>query len=327
MTELTPRQPIYDLYWYFAAERQAIYERRLTGDPGPWTADPILQTYKFCNVFRATDRVSQYLIRSVAYADPDAQPSDILFRIVAFRFFSRITTWDSIIAYLGRQPIIADLADGRLEHAINSALEANGKLYTGAFILCANRAYGFQTKYQNHLALFRHMFMSDSLADQLFGARSLEEIYTLLRSYPLMGDFMSYQIAIDLNYSDHLNFSENDFTKAGPGAQRGIKKVFSSTGSLSPAEVINWMVEHQGDEFSRLGLSFKGLFGRKLHAIDCQGLFCEVDKYCREAAPDLASARTQIKARHTPSAEPIAYFFPPKWGLAYTLPTAPLNVA
>ena len=55
----------------------------------------------------------------------------------------------------------------------------------------------------------------------------------LLHRYPLMGDFMSYQVAIDLNYSDLLDFSENDFTQPGPGALRGIKKAFEDLGSYT----------------------------------------------------------------------------------------------
>lgn len=80
------------------------------------------------------------------------------------------------------------------------------------------------------------------------------------------------------------------------------------------------MVDHQAEEFDRLGLPFSGLWGRPLHAIDCQGLFCETDKYCRQAAPELTSARTRIKARFTPAAEPIRLFFPPKWGINDRLP-------
>jgi hypothetical protein len=39
------------MYWRFAAERQRIFERRLAGDPPPWTSDRILREFKFCNVF------------------------------------------------------------------------------------------------------------------------------------------------------------------------------------------------------------------------------------------------------------------------------------
>jgi hypothetical protein len=61
----TPRARIYDLYWYFASERQRMFERRIAGERGPWTSDPLLREFKFCNVFRAADRVSQYMFRDV----------------------------------------------------------------------------------------------------------------------------------------------------------------------------------------------------------------------------------------------------------------------
>ena len=47
-----PRTRIYDLYWYFASERHRVFERRVAGEPDPWTDDPILREFKFCNVFR-----------------------------------------------------------------------------------------------------------------------------------------------------------------------------------------------------------------------------------------------------------------------------------
>lgn len=313
--ELVPRSRIYDLYWYFASERHAIFERRVRGSVAPWTADPILQTYKFCNVFRAADRVSQYMIRNVCYHDEDCTPEDRLFQIAAFRTFSKVKTWETVRDYLNRYPTINDLANGSFTSALDYARERNGGLYTGAFILCATDAYGQRTKHLNHVELFRDMFVLNDLGTSILGARSLREVYNLLHRFPLMGNFMSYQTAIDLNYSSLVNFSESDFAEAGPGALRGIKKVFETTARASSGEIIGWMVEHQDEEFKRLGLPFESLWGRQLQAIDCQGLFCEVDKYCREAFPDLASARKRIKARFTPasSAEPL--FFPLKWGL------------
>jgi hypothetical protein len=61
---LEPLKPtvVFETYWRFAAERQAIFFRRLEGRPAPWTDDPILQQHKFTNAYRASDRVSQYLI-------------------------------------------------------------------------------------------------------------------------------------------------------------------------------------------------------------------------------------------------------------------------
>src|SRR6266545_2963057 len=317
----TPRPKVYDLYWYYASERQAMFARRIAGSAPPWTGDPILQTFKFCNVFRAADRVSQYMIRDVCYHDEDCNPEDRLLQIVAFRTFSKIDTWRSVRAFLGRYPTLDDLGDGAFTNALDHARAANGGLYTGAFILCATDAYGQGLKHLNHVELFRHMFLTHDLGKRLLDAASLREVYELLHGYPLMGDFMSYQTTIDLNYSALINFPENEFTVPGPGALRGIKKCFTDLGDYKPADVIAWMVDNQETALNRLGLPFGGLFGRALQAIDCQGLFCETDKYCREAAPELASARKRIKARFSVTPEPIRLFFPPKWDINRNAPS------
>lgn len=320
--QLQPRPGVYDLYWKFAYERQQIFNARYEGASAPWTTDPILATYKFCNTFRAADRVSQYVIKEVCYSSERSIPEDRIFQIVAFRFFSKIETWQAISRHLGRAPTLDDLVNGAFQQAIEKAIEQNTVIYTSAFILCAANAYGMNRKYLNHVELFKDIFINQSFAREVLAARSLKQIYDTLHTFPLIGNFMAYQIAIDLNYSDLIDFSENEFTIAGPGALRGIKKVFENTGDMKPEEVIMWMVEHQDEEFKRLGYDFRGLFGRKLTAIDCQGLFCETDKYCRQAIPELASARTRIKAKYSEPKERMELFFPPKWGInGLVLPT------
>lgn len=311
--ELVPRQGVYEHYWHFVGERQQIFERRARGDAPPWTDDPILGRYKFCNVYRAADRVSQYMIRDICYGG--AAGEDLAFQITAFRTFSRISAWETVKNELGQVPTIDDLASGRFERALSAIKDSGSKLYTGAFILCANDAYGRGIKHLNHVEMFKAMFVTGDLYDRVVAAPSLQAVYDALHVYPLMGDFMSYQTAIDLNYSELIDFSENDFTKAGPGALRGIAKVFESTRGWKPEEVIMWMVDHQEEEMARLGIEFNGLYGRPLQAIDCQNCFCETDKYCREAVPELASNRTRIKTVFASTPQPIEYFFPPKWGL------------
>lgn len=311
------RKGVYELYWTFASRRQAAFETRLAGKSQPWTSDPILQIYKFCNVFRAADRVSQFMIKDVAYGqDAETTARDRVFQITAFRTFSNIATWESVAYELGGAPRLDHLRSGEFERALDRVKARNGGLYTGAFILCANKAFGFDEKHRNHVALFKHMFLDHSCGERVLQAPSLEAVVELLQSFPLMGPFMAYQTAIDLNYSELLDFSENDYTQAGPGALRGLKKAFTDLGDYSPADTILWMVDRQDEEFRRLELPFRGLFGRRLHGIDCQGLFCELDKYCREAVPELTSARSRIKAKYSGSGGDIGLFFPPKWQLA-----------
>ncbi|MEI6054319.1 MAG: nucleotide kinase domain-containing protein [Candidatus Saccharibacteria bacterium] len=310
-----PRKGIYELYWKFAYERQKAFENRANGKPAPWSNDKIIQEYKFCNAYRAADRVSQFLIRNICYSQEKIKSEDKLFQITAFRIFSNINTWQQLVIKLGHSPKLDDLKNNLFEKSLNEIKDESGKLYTGAFILCATNAYERNLKHLNHVELLKDMFLNQKIGKKILAAASLKEIYLMLHSFPLMGDFMSYQIAIDLNYSDLINFSENNFTKAGPGAKRGINKVFQDKNGLSEEEIIIWMVNNQDKEFSSLGYKFNGLYGRKLHAIDCQNIFCETDKYCRVAAPKLKSNRTKIKSHFHKSAEPIELFFPPKWGI------------
>ena len=68
------KTPVFDVYWYFAVKRQEVFFNRLEGKESLWTNDPIIQKYKFTNVYRASDRVSQYLIRNVIYSDNNFSP-------------------------------------------------------------------------------------------------------------------------------------------------------------------------------------------------------------------------------------------------------------
>lgn len=83
-------------------------------------------------------------------------------------------------------------------------------------------------------------------------------------------------------------------------------------------DVIRYITDRQEQEFERLGISFKSLWGRPLQLIDCQNLFCETDKYSRVAHPEVngISNRTRIKQLYTNTYRtPTCYFFPPKWNL------------
>ena len=54
-----------------------------------------------------------------------------------------------------------------------------------------------------------------------------------------------------------------------------------------------------------------------MQLIDCQNLFCEVDKYARVAHPEAAglTGRTRIKQKFAAQAQPIQFWYPPKWGI------------
>lgn len=312
--------PVFTTYWRFAAERQAVYLSRVAGQPSPWTGDPVLLRHRFTNCYRAADRVSQYLIRHVSYAGSQ-QSDEIVFRTLLFKLFNRISTWELLAAALGELSWAGfDLE--AYDRVLTQAFTAGHRLYSAAYLMPPPRLGG-QRKHTNHLRLLERM-MAGGLAGRLADADSLRAVFRLLRSHPAIGDFLGYQLSIDLNYSIAVNFSEMDFVVPGPGARDGIRKCFGAAADGIEAEVIRYAADHQAEYFGRLGLDFPGLWGRPLQLADVQNLFCEVDKYARVVHPGITghSGRSRIKQRFTPVSDPVTAWFPPKWGLPASPPCA-----
>lgn len=159
--------------------------------------------------------------------------------------------------------------------------------------------------------------MSDKLVDKIAKTKKMQVGFELIKSYPTIGDFLAYQFITDINYSEITDFSEMEFVIPGPGARDGLRKCFKHHAGLTEPELIRFMVNQQNEEFERLGLEFSSLWGRPLQLIDCQNLFCEVDKYSRLAHPEIQgiSGRTRIKQKYSLTGSLDKPWYPPKWNL------------
>lgn len=305
---------VYETYWHFAAERQEIFFKRLSGESPPWTADWILQNYKFTNAYRASDRVSQYLIRHVIYDGPQ-DPRDTILRTLLFKLFNKIETWQLLEAEVGT--IESKNFDvGRYAKVLGNAMLKGTRIYSGAYIMpSATRQIGMP-KHLGHLHLLQSM-LAEGLTEKLCESTSMADVFALLKSYRSIGDFLAYQFATDINYSLATNFSETEFVVPGPGALNGIRKCFDDYGDMSEADIIRYVTEQQEEELLKRELDFKSLWGRDLQLIDCQNLFCEVDKYARVRHPEIAgvSARRKIKQRFVACRTVARAWYPPKWQL------------
>jgi hypothetical protein len=320
MTRKPTTSAVYDTYWVFATRRQGIFHQRVAGAPPPWTDDPVLRDYRFTNAYRAADRVSQYLIRNVAYGgDPDAR--EVFFRVLLFKLFNRVSTWKLLEAAVGE--IRASEFDvDRYDNVMSRAFAAGQRLYSPAYIM-PPATRGSVRKHTTHLQLLKSM-LDDGLPERLSDCPSMAAAFEILLTYPGVGTFLAYQLITDLNYTTLLNFSEMDFVMAGPGARSGLEKCFLDDAGYSAEDLIRWTADRQADEFGCRQLEFADLWGRPLQLIDCQNLFCEVDKYARVMHPkaESTSGRTRIKQRYRPDITPIPLWFPPKWDLNGRIPTS-----
>lgn len=307
----------YDFYWHFAVKRQNVFIKRLTDPYGPWTDDPAIRDNRFTNIFRASDRVSQHLI-DLQYNEQE--PAQIFYKTILFKIFNKIETYRYLERELG-DVNFSSFSLPRYDELLTLRMANRHTIYSGAYIMpSAGRVFGYKYKHTNHLALLARM-MEERVYDKIVEAKSMENVYKILLSYPSLGSFLAFQYTIDLNYSSLTNFSEMDFVVAGPGAKSGIMKCFEQLGDYTYEDVIKLMVESQEEECERLGLALPTLWGRKLQLIDCQNLFCEVDKYLRVICPELngSAGRSRIKQKYTFSRGSISLFFPPKWNINHKL--------
>ncbi len=312
---LNPIKPTvgYDTYWKFAYKRQEIFLKRLRGETIDITNDDILQKYKFTNVYRSCDRVSQYLIKNVIYKG-GFDTRDLFLRIILFKLFNKIETWELLENRFG---VICEenFSVKKYNKLLDSEMNNGRVLYSNAYMMASGCGdFKVTRKHQAHMMLIDRM-MKDGLPERIQDCKKMSSGYDLLLQYPMIGKFLAYQYVTDINYSELTDFSESEFTIPGPGAIDGIRKCFKALGGVTESELIKILADRQEYEFERLGLDFKNLGGRSLQYIDIQNVFCETDKYCRVAHPDLVgvSGRTKIKQLFKINKKPIEFVFPPKW--------------
>lgn len=309
--------PVFYAYWRFAAERQRIFYRRLNQTTGDLTNDPVLQKFKFTNAYRASDRVSQYLIRNVIYRDDlPCDETDLFFRILLFKLFNKIETWEFLEDEIG--PLTWDAFDfNRYDTLLSRRMSSGRRIYSAAYIMpSCGAVFGHNLKHQNHLRMLE-LLIHQRFPSRLVGSKCMADAFALLRSAPSIGPFLAYQYVTDLNYSSLTNFREDEFVVAGPGALDGIDKCFEGARKIGSADVIHYMWRNQEKHFSDQGIEFATLWGRQLQLIDCQNLFCEISKYARVAFPDYSgvTGRTRIKQKFQPTGALPTPWYPPKWNI------------
>lgn len=168
---------VYDTYWRFAFERQRVFFNKLR-QVHPLTLDTIMQKYRFTNVYRASDRVSQFLIKDVVYSG-DYSVKDVFFRIVLFKLFNRIETWKYLENCMG--PVLwENYRYNSWCNQLDLLVRSKHCLYSGAYIMPSGKStFGHQKKYQNHLKLLELM-MKNNLPERISDAGSMGEVYRLL---------------------------------------------------------------------------------------------------------------------------------------------------
>lgn len=256
-------------HWIF--ERHMIYLRRFKqGQSKPWTDDPILQDYRFCNAYRELDTVTQWIAHN--WRDSHKTDSNVWFAMA----MARLVNWPDTMAELG-YPTVFDKTSFIM---VMQRRKAQGrKVFSGAYIVSTNGRAMDKAEYLAEFVLGPLWANRDHIRPHKNSR--LEDFHKKLMLYDGMGSFLAAQVIADTKYTPILEGSPDWWTWAapGPGSKRGLNRVFDYTVDntwpggmwyshlmmLKP-EIDKLLEEH---EFP------------PMHAQDLQNCLCEFDKYER----------------------------------------------
>ncbi|EIW58728.1 uncharacterized protein TRAVEDRAFT_58866 [Trametes versicolor FP-101664 SS1] len=305
---------VLDTFFTFVAERHRIHQRRLYGEQRPWTDDSILDTYPFTNVFRIYDRVTQYILHNVI-AKGDQSLHEQCFRVMLFRSFNRMETWDLLVARFGA--VTWRDFDVNAYEEVLLAEQQEHPLYGHAYIIPSPKLGG-RANASNHLRLVQLM-MEEDLPGELKKLHHLKDAHGRISLFPSMGDFMALQLLLDLNMTAHFNYAEDEWVALGPGSLACLQKMFGPAIRSFELDALRYLHRTQHAHFARLRVRpdcIPRVPGRAhgLSMVDIEHALCECEKYSRAFHPGIVGKRLKVAKRvFAPRPAPITADVPAHW--------------
>lgn len=265
--------PQFQRFIAFVIERHRIYERRKEGKPAPWTKDPILATYRFCNVYRELDRVTLWIAGH--WRGPFSAYEDLWFAMVVARLINHPDT-------LAQMPLPGRWNRAQFLKAIHQRQEVGQKAYGSAYIVSTNGTTGDKAEYLADHVLAPMWEQRKELRPR--ATDSLASYYGRLIKMQGMGTFMAAQVIADLKYADMLIHAKDwwTFAASGPGSRRGMSYLMGFSGGMT------WKEHEWKDALKELSVlvtpHIKQAKMARLHNQDLQNCLCEFSKYWRTQA-------------------------------------------
>jgi hypothetical protein len=258
VAKLTPQERF--LYWI--RERHDIYLRRKAKQPKPWTDDEILRSWKFCNVVRAWDLVSQWLLNNW-YKPFKDHPN----ALVACSLARQLNNSES----LGAIGFPERWEPRKVERILKQRAAEGKKNFSGAYMITGT--LGGTKVEQIVWKVVDQLHKGGVVVD----ASSMENTAASLLTFNGFGHFIAGQVVADLRWALGGTWKDKDtWAPIGPGSRRGINRLHER-----PAES-NLIKREFEEEFSVFLRKFRPLIDiPAMEAIDYQNCLCEWDKYER----------------------------------------------
>lgn len=258
---MTPKE----VYLHWIKEREAIRLKKKANSPKPWTRDSILQKYRFCNVRRMDDFVSDWLLKH--WYQPNFNSDMMPIACTLSRHFNNIEALD-LIGFPEK------FLPEKMYNQLRVRKDSGKRIFNGAYIIRGNSGrdkadsvinYTVKPMVKRPPKIYRH---------------SMQDTHKVFMEYKDIGSFMAGQIVADLRWAMKGTWKDKDtWAPLGPGSKKGLNIWFDRDPAtpLSQCQFEEELKEYMAYSKERLPTELTS----RLEAMDWQNTLCENSKYWR----------------------------------------------
>lgn len=256
-----------DRYVYWIKERDSIRAKRALKLPKPWTDDEILQQYRFCNVVRMDDKVSQWLLKN--WYQPHRNHPNMLGACAIARHYNLPEALSEITEH------VFDHWDLMAAAVVLRERKAKGlNIFNGAYMV---RGIGEVDK--TEMVMFKVVGPLVA-ANPKINDDSMQESVEALLPYWGFSLFMAGQVIADLRWALTGRWKDRkQWAPMGPGSQRGMNRLLDL--DIKKPMKQEQFLEHLQTLIKDCTPLIPHELSSRMEAIDWQSCFCEYDKYTR----------------------------------------------
>lgn len=256
--------------WYFINEREKIRQLKESGAKRPWSKDAILNSYKFCCVFRRHDRVSRWLLDN--WYTPNLNNENLWFSCVV----ARMINWPPTLKAIGYP---YSWEPEKVYEIMDEIAYSGKKLFTGAYVLPTGKKG--ENKHTTITQILSGVWKNRVDLKPRRGD-SLESAHTRFKRYPGFGDFLAFEVVLDWMETPILSNAKDrrTFAAIGPGSLGGLNRIFGreldyQVGFDQALKEMRLLLEIADSANSPIGSHVE----RPLDLADIEGALCELRKY------------------------------------------------
>jgi hypothetical protein len=232
-----------NVFFKFVYDRQMVWYNRFCKNINCWTLDQILKTYKFCNVYRELDKGTNYLIQKLKGT---TKREFIFINVVFYRFFNKYNLYEEL-----NIPIIEKwnfLLTKKLFNRFNKLKKKGISIFNNAYLISGNK-----TNEPKHVFILKQLENNlckenlKKIQKKIDLSKTPQESLEAIKTIPLVGNFLAYEIWTDLTYFSFFKqkWTDNDFVNVGPGAKWGLEIIYGKLSNREFLDKIYFLYEKQ----------------------------------------------------------------------------------